>query len=98
MYPVERELVNDLLNEPFALVGVNTDLEKSTLREAEAAGEITWRCWWDGPPGGPISTRWGVDSYPTFWLIDPQGIVRNRYKGVVEKQTLREDIDRLLHP
>ncbi|MDR3632828.1 MAG: TlpA disulfide reductase family protein [Isosphaeraceae bacterium] len=76
MYPAERELLRRMQGKSFALLGVNTDAEVGTLVESIAAGEITWRCWWDGGDERPITTRWGVQSFPTIYVIDHHGIIR----------------------
>ncbi len=82
MYQEERELVKRLGNTPFALLSVNTDEDRETLRQSIESGEITWRCWWDGGTGGPITTRWGVLHFPTLYLLDGEGIIRRKlYRG-----------------
>ncbi len=75
MYPDERDLVKRLKDQPFALVSVNTDGERSTLQKSIKDGEITWRCWWDGS-SGPICQRWNVRSYPTVYVLDRAGVIR----------------------
>ncbi len=75
-YPDERKLVERLRDKKFALVSVNTDESVATLRESIRKGEITWRCWWDGKPGGPISSRWNFLTWPTTYVLDAQGIIR----------------------
>jgi len=75
MYPDERDLVKRLKDQPFALVSVNTDGERSTLQKSIKDGEITWRCWWDGSVG-PICQRWNVRSYPTVYVLDRAGVIR----------------------
>jgi thiol-disulfide isomerase/thioredoxin len=76
MYPQERELVVKHKDKPFAMVSVNTDKEVETLKKAIAVGEITWRCWWDGGTEGPITTRWGIDSFPSIFVLDRRGVIR----------------------
>ncbi len=76
MYPQERELVVKLTGKPFALVSVSTDANVETLKKSIDSGEITWRCWWDGGTDGPITTRWGVSSFPTIYVLDPGGVIR----------------------
>jgi peroxiredoxin len=76
MYPEERSLLVKLKDQPFAVVSVNTDAEVKTLKEAIASGQITWRCWWDGGTDGPITTRWGVTSFPAIFVLDRQGVIR----------------------
>jgi hypothetical protein len=76
MYPQERKLVADLKDKPFALVSVDTDKDIATLRKAITTGEVTWRNWWDGGTDGPITTRWGVVSFPSIFVLDSGGVIR----------------------
>ena len=78
MYPHERSLVKRLENEPFALIGVNSDADLEELRPRLEAERITWRSFWNGEDGtqGPISTRWNVRSWPTLYYIDHKGVIR----------------------
>ncbi len=94
MYPQERALVNRLRDKPFALLTVNTDESVASLRESITAGEITWRCWCDGGPDGPITTRWGVENFPTLYLIDQKGVIRR--KGYIRGDDLDNAVDELL--
>ena len=41
---------------------------------------VTWRSSWQGSTRGPIPTQWGVEGYPTLYLIDHEGVIR--YKNV----------------
>jgi thiol-disulfide isomerase/thioredoxin len=76
MYPQERELVASHAGKPFDLVSVNTDANIDTLRQSIAKGEITWRCWCDGDITGPITTRWGILSFPSIFVLDGAGVIR----------------------
>ena len=62
MYPHERSLVKRLANEPFALIGVNSDGDLEKLKPRLEEEQITWRSFWNGPEGtsGPISTQWNI--------------------------------------
>ncbi len=93
MYPQEREMVKRLEGKPFAMLSVNTDQDKETLRKAIMAGEITWRCWWDGGVEGPITTRWSPESFPTVYVLDSKGVIRDINK---EGEVLNEAVDTLL--
>jgi thiol-disulfide isomerase/thioredoxin len=92
MYPQERELVAKLKGKPFAMVSVNTDAKVDTLKSSIASGEITWRCWWDGS-AGPIATRWGIEGFPTIFVLDPSGTIR--FKNV-RGDELDKAVDSLL--
>jgi hypothetical protein len=50
------------------------------LSDAIRKGEITWRCWWDGGIEGPITSRWGVTSFPNIFVLDRNGVIR--FKGL----------------
>jgi hypothetical protein len=76
MYPQERSLVANLKRKPFALLSVNTDQDVATLKHSIISGEITWRSWCDGGTDGPITTRWGVVSFPSIFVLDANGVIR----------------------
>jgi peroxiredoxin len=79
MYPHERSLVERLKDEPFALVGVNSDDSPETLADALERENITWPSFFDGgSTNGPIATRWGVSGWPTIFVLDHEGIIRYR--------------------
>ncbi len=82
MYPHERSLVERLANQPFAIIGINSDKDREALKPALAKENITWRSFWNGPEGtsGPISAKWNVRGWPTIYILDGSGTIR--YKGV----------------
>jgi hypothetical protein len=95
MYPHERSLVKRLANEPFALIGVNSDTDLGKLQKRMEEENISWRSFWNGPKGtrGPISATWNVQGWPTIYVIDHKGVIR--YKGVSEER-MDEAVDALL--
>ena len=95
MYPHERSLVKRLADEPFALIGVNSDRDLEKLRPRLEEENITWRSFWNGPKGtgGPISKRWNVTGWPTIYVLDHKGVIR--YKGV-RGHAMDEAVDTLL--
>lgn len=94
MYPHERSLVKRLENEPFALIGVNSDTDREELKKVMEKEEITWRSFWDGgSTNGPIATRWNVRGWPTIYVLDAEGRVRFRD---VREERLDQAVDELL--
>ncbi len=91
MYPHERSLVEELKDEPFAILGVNSDEDLDQLRPRLAEERITWRSFWNGPKGtrGPISEAWHVTGWPTVYVIDHTGVIRHKSHG-------NADMDRVL--
>ena len=76
MYPHERSLVKRLEGKPFALLGINSD-PKDHLKAVMQKENITWRSWWDGgDTDGPIAQAWGVEGWPTIYVLDHKGVIR----------------------
>jgi hypothetical protein len=95
MYPHERSLVKRLENEPFALIGVNSDKDLEKLAKRIEEEQITWRSFWNGPKGtgGPISTAWNVSGWPTIYVLDAEGVIR--FKNV-RGEAMDKAVDELL--
>ena len=89
MYSQEQEIVRTMAGLPFALIGVNSDRDLETAREAVSNEGLGWRHFWNGPKGtqGPISNQWNVEGWPTVYLIDADGVIRY-------KEALGKDIER----
>ncbi len=93
MYPHERSLVKRLANQPFALIGINSD-PKEKVKAALDRENISWRSFWDGgSTGGPIARDWNIRGWPTIYVIDDRGVIR--YKNV-RGEKMDEAVDELL--
>ncbi len=94
MYPHERSLVKRLADEPFALIGVNSDRDLEALKKVIKKENITWRSFRNGgSKTGPISSAWNVRGWPTIYVLDHKGVIR--YKNVRDEQ-LDKAVDTLL--
>ncbi len=71
MYPLLREL-NEKYGEKVSIVTIMKDPDDHDMRDAVAAGKITWNVVWDRNPGR-ITTLWGVRSFPTVYVFGPDG-------------------------
>ena len=80
-------------DEPFAILGVNTDGDKDVYREKAEELGVTWRSAWQGSTSGPITSQWRVSAYPTIHVIDSEG--RIRYLNV-RGQQLEQAVEELL--
>ncbi len=78
MLPHERSLVKRLQDEPFALLGINSDGDGESVSKRLAEAKITWRNAIDDNPGGPLATKWNVNGWPTIYIIDAKGVIRYR--------------------
>ena len=98
MLPHEKALVKRLANEPFALIGMNTDtdtVENLNKRFKEAG--LSWRHAILGPGRkAAIPTKWNIQGYPTLYLVDAKGIIRKYWLGGPETDELDKEIDKLV--
>ncbi len=92
-YSQLRRLIAHFQNQPFAVLSVESDKERETLIQAIREQTITWSCLWDHGIGGPIATAWSVTSFPTFVILDREGLIR--FRGVQADQ-LEETVSALL--
>jgi thiol-disulfide isomerase/thioredoxin len=77
--PRERDLVERLRGQPFALLGVDCEESKDTARGVMARERMTWPSWFDGAAGtGPIARRYHIRAYPTVFVLDARGVIRDR--------------------
>ncbi len=93
MLPHEKALVERLKNEPFALIGINSDGDAEACRKILAREGITWRNAVDGDTSGPWATQWNVQAWPTIYVLDAEGVIR--YRDVRDEQ-MEEAVLKLL--
>jgi thiol-disulfide isomerase/thioredoxin len=95
LVPHERSLATRFKDKPFAIVGVNGDNGPEGLRKAKET-EITWRSFKDQRVGETvISVEWGVSGWPTLYLIDHKGIIRQRWNSP-DTEVLDREISKLV--
>ncbi len=82
MYPHERSLVKQLAGKPFVLIGVNSDGDIDKLKEIIIEKNLTWRSFQnDEGKDGVISDMWGIQGWPTIFIIDAEGVIRFKAHG-----------------
>jgi serine/threonine protein kinase/peroxiredoxin len=90
MYAWKSALSKRLAGRPFILVGISCDDASASAKKALQHRQVSCPCLWDGQrvvvPGrytpGPIASAYQVDSLPTLFIIDQQGIIRSRQVGM----------------
>lgn len=86
-----------LAGKPFALLGINSDLDREALKKTNKKEQITWRSWWDnGSKFGPIQAKWQVEQRPIIYILDAKGIIRYKSTIDVDGEDLGEVVDSLL--
>jgi hypothetical protein len=93
MIPHEKEMVEKLKDKPFALIGINSDGDRSVVQKILKDNGITWRNAIDGSTSGPLATKWNVRGWPTIYIIDANGVIRA--KNLRDKQ-MEEKVEELL--
>ena len=84
-YPYHRFVLENYGNRPIVLLGINSDAELETARQAKIDELLPYRTWWDGhsqpdadvvAAEGPIATAWNVTAWPTIYILDEDGVIR----------------------
>jgi thiol-disulfide isomerase/thioredoxin len=81
-YPYQRLLLEIVDEEDFVLLGVNSDEDLEVAKQAKIDEQLLYRTWWDGhgekSTDGPIANLYNVSGWPTIYVLDENGVVRNR--------------------
>lgn len=93
MLPHEKEMVQRLADKPFALIGINSDGDRSVVNKILKEQNITWRNIVDGSTQGKLATDWNVHGWPTIFVLDGKGKIRFRD---LREQALEDAVIKLL--
>ncbi len=77
--PSLRSLAQKLAGEPFTLLSVSTDRQRKLVERFVAKHDMDWPQVWDGD--GAFSHRLGINSFPTYVLVDHTGAIVYRRSG-----------------
>jgi thiol-disulfide isomerase/thioredoxin len=97
--PQQRALEKRLAGKPFVLLDVNSDVQLERRKALNAREMITWPAFEEYDANGtlgPIATRWGIEGWPTLFLIDHKGVIRQKYIGSPGEKVLAEEVDKLV--
>jgi thiol-disulfide isomerase/thioredoxin len=90
LVPHEKALKAKMKGRPFALIGVNGDDDREKTKSVSAEKGIDWRSFWTGGRQRGIPVEWGIGGWPTVYIIDADGVIRD--EGVVYfQQTFRSN-------
>ena len=96
MLPHEKTLVQRLADEPFALLGINSDGKRESVLPRLQKEGINWRQAIDDTTSGPWASKWNVSGWPTLYLIDAKGVIREKWLGSPGDSVLDSKIDELI--
>ena len=89
-----------LRDKPFALLGIHVGgCDAKKVKEVVDKEKLTWRSFVDGgmAGAGPIATKWSLSATPTFYLIDHNGVIRNKWSAPPGEKILDAALEKLLH-
>lgn len=84
-FPKLRDLVRELPEERFQIIGVNVDEELDTVTDYLAHNSLSWVFWHVGADS-EIVRRWRITGYPTYVLIGPEGTILNKHAGTFDPE------------
>lgn len=100
LIPREKALVERMKGRPFALVGVNGDDDREKARAVSARQGVNWRSFWPGGSKQGTPLDWGVFVWPTVYVIDADGTIRDDglvyFDEIYGRKTPEELIERLV--
>lgn len=95
MIPHEREMTKKLKTRPFTLLSVSCDDEQDTLIKFFENTPMPWDHWFDGQ-GGTVAKTFRVRAFPTLYLIDHTGVIRNKWIGNPGDDKLEKAVEELV--
>lgn len=96
MIPHEREMVKKLEGKPFLLVSVSADDQKETLTKFLEKEPMPWTHWWDNGTDNPVLKKYRVRAFPTLYLIDHTGVIRQKWVGSPGNDKLDKAVEELV--
>jgi thiol-disulfide isomerase/thioredoxin len=86
--PTMRDLQKKYAGKPFQLVGVSSDNDEDVWRTFIEAQKMSWPEYID--LSGRVLKAFSVESFPTYVLMDKDGVIRFRQSGFGEGLTASE--------
>ncbi len=81
MIPHERDMVRKMTKRPFVLISVSVDDNKGTLLKFLEKEPMPWVHWWENGRNNPVMSKYRVRVFPTLYLIDHTGAIRQKWHG-----------------
>lgn len=94
MIPHTRKLVEKMKDRPFEFVSVSADDDKRTLERFLEQTPMPWTHWWDDGRTSVAFRKFRVRAYPTIYLIDHAGVVRQKWVGIPGNDPNSDVMDR----
>ena len=81
------------------MIGVNVNgYDAKQLKKAMDKEKLTWRSFAD--PGalgqGAITAKWNLPGTPTFYVLDPRGVIRHKWVGSPGEKVIDRALELLI--
>lgn len=90
--------INKTYSDSLNIISFSGDSKKDVWLKSLKRDKVTWNSLWDGKGRySETSIKYGVQGYPTFLLINPEGVIIDRWSGYGEgslKKKLKKNIDK----
>jgi len=80
--------IAEKFKDDVVVLGVMND-KKASAKKAVAEHNVKWKNWFEESDEGPIQSKWGINGWPTTYLIGPDG-------KIVSKDLQVKDVYRIL--
>jgi TonB family protein len=85
--PELRDLQKKHGKEPFVLIGVSSDSSEQIVRDFTGRNQMEWTQFWDRDR--KIQQIFEIRAWPTYIVIDDEGIMRLRTSGTTARESAR---------
>ena len=83
--------MKQLAGKPFALFGVHGfDYPSAKLKAVMDKEQLNWR----SLSSRAIATRWSARGTPTYYVIDPNGVIQSKWVGYPGAKAIDEALDK----
>ena len=77
----ELRILSEKLTDSLTIVGINLDNSESAWQfSIDNFGPVTWTNL-NAPPGSDVAARYGINAYPTLFLVSPGGRILESWQG-----------------
>ena len=92
--------VAELPADRFTLLAISVDVKRETVTRFMEDEPMPWANWHAGLGGDNIASAWGISTFPTYVLVNEQGLILDRTNGLTHSlvSTLREAVEAASEP
>jgi thiol-disulfide isomerase/thioredoxin len=84
--PELKELTRKYPGDKLVLISVSADQDEKQWRDFVARKKMDWGQYWDRD--GSLRKLMRVSAFPTYVIVDPEGIIRERMVGLNPQETI----------